>query len=301
MTSVYHRGEIEVQKQAGARELATSLERTVLPVISHRYVDFIHSQPLVVLASVSEKGKVWASVLCGEAGFMAVEDEQTLRIGALPESTDPLEANLQDGSEVGLLLIDFVTRRRLRVNGTARMGEGGFAVQTRQVYANCPRYIQARDCELSKDIPGAPAVRRLHALDDDLVHRTGQADTFFIASFHPQGGADVSHRGGFPGFVQTVDEQTLFWPEYNGNGMFNTLGNISENPQAGLLFIDFDQGDILQMSGTATIIWDQERAAAIPGAERLVEFKISTVVDARHGTSLRARFIGYSPENPWFC
>lgn len=301
MTSIYHRGEIEVQKQAGARELATSVERTVLPVVSHRYVDFIHSQPLAVLASVSEKGKVWASLLCGEAGFMAVEDEQTLRIGALPESNDPLEANLQDGSEVGLLLIDFATRRRLRINGTARMGEGGFAVQTRQVYANCPRYIQARDCELSKDVPDAPAVRRLNALDEELVQRMSQTDTFFLASFHPQGGADVSHRGGFPGFVQVADEQTLLWPEYNGNGMFNSLGNIRENPRAGLLFIDFDQGDILQLSGTATIIWDQERAATIPGAERLVEFKISTGIERQHATPLRGQFIGYSPDNPWFC
>ncbi len=301
MTTVYHRGEIEVQKQAGARELATSLERTVLPVISHRYVDFIHSQALVIVASVDEQGEVWASLLCGAAGFMEVADEQTLRVGTLPESTDPLRANLIDGSEVGLLLIDFATRRRLRINGTVRMGEEGFAVQTRQVYANCPRYIQARDCELSKDVPDVPAVRRLNALDDELVRRMNQADTFFLASFHPQGGADVSHRGGFPGFLRVADEQTLLWPEYNGNGMFNSLGNLSENPQAGLMFIDFDQGGILQLSGTATIIWDQERAAAVPGAERLVEFKIRTVVETRHATPLRGRFIGYSPDNPWFC
>ena len=301
MSTVYHCGEIKVQKQAGAREVAASMERTVLPIIAHKFVDFIHNQSLVVLASVDKQGRVWASLLCGEAGFMVVEDEQTLRIDALPESTDPLRENLRDGREVGLLLIDFATRRRLRINGTVRMGEGGFSVQTRQVYANCPRYIQARTCELSKDASAAVTVRQTAALDDDLQQRIGQVDTFFVASFHPLGGADASHRGGFPGFVQVQDGQTLLWPEYNGNGMFNTLGNFSENPQAGLLFIDFDQGDILQMSGTATIIWDQERTAVIPGAERLVEFKISRVFETQHSTPLRGRFMDYSPDNPWFC
>lgn len=301
MNSVYHRGEIEIQKQSGARELAASMERTILPVIAHKFVDFIHNQPLVVLASVAGQGKVWASLLCGAEGFMAVENERTLRLEALPESTDPLCQNLHDGSAVGLLLIDFATRRRLRINGTVSMGEGGFAVQTRQVYANCPRYIQARDCVLKKDASTAATVRQMTSLDGGLIQRMGQVDTFFIASFHPQGGADVSHRGGFPGFVQVKDEQTLLWPEYNGNGMFNTLGNLSENPQAGLLFIDFDQGGILQLSGIATIISDQERTAAIPGAERLVEFKIDTVIETQHATPLRGRFTGYSPDNPWFC
>ncbi|APG27767.1 hypothetical protein A7E78_07915 [Syntrophotalea acetylenivorans] len=301
MTTVYHRGEIDIQKQAGARKLAASMERTVLPVISHRYVDFIHSQSLLVLASVGDQGQVWASLLCGPAGFMAVEDEQTLRVEALPKSSDPLQQNLYDNSEVGLLLIDFVTRRRLRINGTVRMRKGGFAVHTRQVYANCPRYIQARECELRQDAPAAATVRQMTSLNDEIIQQVSQVDTFFIASFHPQSGADVSHRGGFPGFVQATDEQALLWPEYNGNGMFNTLGNLRENPQAGLLFIDFDQGDILQLSGTATIISDPERAAAIPGAERLVEFKIHSVIEARHATPLRGRFTGYSPDNPWFC
>jgi predicted pyridoxine 5'-phosphate oxidase superfamily flavin-nucleotide-binding protein len=69
-----------------------------------------------------------------------------------------------------------------------------------------------------------------------------EADTFFIASSHRDGGADASHRGGNPGFVHVLNETKLIWPDYSGNGMFQTLGNLAIDPRAGLLFMDFESG-----------------------------------------------------------
>lgn len=137
------------------------------------------------------------------------------------------------------------------------------------------------------------------AVSFNEAHRQwiGQADTFFIASYHPDSGADASHRGGFGGFVQVLDAQTLVWPEYNGNGMFNTLGNIVENPRVGLLFIDFDRGGTLQLTGSATIVWEEERVAAFPRAERLVAFKLHQALKSAHAGMLRWRFMNYSPDN----
>jgi hypothetical protein len=301
MNSTYHSGELKVQTRVGAVEAANNIGRMIHPVIAHVFVDFIQSQPMVILGSVDGKGMAWTSVLCGRPGLLAVMDEQTLRINALPADEDPLRESLRDGNELGLLMIDFSTRRRLRLNGSVVLGTDSFSVRARQVYSNCPRYIQARTHEWSNGVaPTSRVAQQAAALSEEFQQWIGKADTFFLASFHPLGGADASHRGGFPGFVQVVDERTIIWPDYNGNGMFNTLGNIIENPNAGLLFLDFEQGETLQLSGTADIIWDEERAALFPGAERIVEFKIRKVIKTENATALRWKFVDYSPDNPWF-
>jgi len=301
MNSTYHSGELKVQTRVGAVEAAHNVGRMIHPVIAHVFVDFIQSQPMVILGSVDSKGMAWTSVLCGRPGLLTVMDEQTLRINALPADEDPLCESLRDDNELGLLIIDFSTRRRLRLNGSVVLGSDSFSVRARQVYSNCPRYIQARTHEWSNGVaPTSRVAPQAAALNEEFQRWIGKADTFFLASFHPLGGADASHRGGFPGFVQVVDERTIIWPDYNGNGMFNTLGNIIENPNAGLLFLDFEQGGTLQLSGTADIIWDEERAALFPGAERIVEFKIRKVIKTENATALRWKFVDYSPDNPWF-
>lgn len=302
MTKIYHPGEIQVQERTGARALATRLEGTVLPTIAHKFVNFIQEQPLLLLSSVDGRGRSWTSVLCGKPGFMTVADEQTLHVDGIPDPGDPLSENLIDDNPVGLLLIDFATRRRLRVNGYLKRKTGGFSVETRQVYANCPRYIQARAWRWVNDNEGkAIKAESKAALTADLQQWINQADTFFVASYHAGSGADVSHRGGFGGFVQVLDEKTLVWPEYNGNGMFNTLGNIVQNPRIGLLFIDFDSGNTLQLTGAARIEWEKEKVTAFPGAERLVEFELDQALVSAHAAMLRWRFINYSPDNPWYC
>jgi len=302
MDSIYHSGELYMQKAAGAEEAAANTGRMVLPIIAHQYIGFIHSQPFVIVGGADKQGRIWGSLLSGNPGFLKVIDEQTLRVEALPDHQNPLRGVVRDGSDVGLLLMDFSTRRRLRVNGSTVMGQGGFSVRTSQVYSNCPRYIQSRTCEASGNASGSPrSACPATSLSTEQQEWIGRADTFFVASSHPRGGADVSHRGGFPGFVQALDERTIAWPDYNGNGMFNTLGNIIENPGCGLLFLDFETGRTLQLSGTAEIIPDEERAALYPGAERIIEFRVERIVDTEHATHLRWRFNEYSPDNPWFC
>jgi uncharacterized protein len=300
MNSIYHSGELKVQTLAGAGEAANSISRMVLPVIAHVFVDFIQSQPMVILGSVDVHGMAWASILCGKPGFMRVVDEQTLEINARPNEQDPINRNFMEGAEIGLLILDFSTRRRLRVNGKVVMGEGGFSVRTRQVYSNCPRYIQSRKCDSHGNVPPR-LVREVASLDTEYRERIGRADTFFIASYHPEGGADVSHRGGYPGFAQVVNGETIIWPDYNGNGMFNTLGNIVENPACGLLFLDFEKGGTLQLSGSADIISDRAHTDPFPGAERIIEFRIKRIIEIENATNLRWSFIEYSPDNPWFC
>ena len=146
---IYHAGELAVQARTGVQVMAQRVKRAINTMISPMAQDFLHQQPVVVVASVDAKGWAWGSVLTGPPGFMVANDERTLHIGAAPIESDPLHDNLRANIDVGLLIIDFATRRRLRVNGRAeRQQDGSFYVHAQQVYTNCPKYIQARRVEL---------------------------------------------------------------------------------------------------------------------------------------------------------
>ncbi len=301
MNTPYHPGEIRMQERAGLRETANAMARTIYPVIAHQFIAFIESQPMVIYGSEDSNGLVWASSIRGTPGFMSVVDEQAMRIKALPNEEDPLMADAGGSRELGLIIIDFATRRRLRINGRADIDEEGITMRPRQVYSNCPRYIQSREYAMAGDDGNAARTIRhgtaLNAANQQLI---GQADTFFLATFHPQEGADCSHRGGFPGFVQILDEKTIVWPDYNGNSMFNSLGNITEYPKAGLLFMDFENGSTLQLSGSATVLWEDERLTRFPGAERILEFTIQKIIETENATRLHWKFVEYSADNPWW-
>jgi predicted pyridoxine 5'-phosphate oxidase superfamily flavin-nucleotide-binding protein len=243
---------------------------------------------------------VWASLLTGIPGLAQAVNERTVRIDARPAAGDPLGDNLTANSQVGLIAIDFATRRRMRLNGRAEVGsDGAITIHTQQVYANCPKYIQARRWRgQALETSSTPVVQRQSTLAQNHQQWIREADTFFIASHHPEGGADASHRGGRPGFVRVLNDHRLVWPDYPGNTMFQSLGNIAVNPQAGLLFIDFKRGSTLQLTGRARFLWDPERIAELAGAERLVEFDVDEVLEIDGAHSLEWRFLDYSPENP---
>jgi predicted pyridoxine 5'-phosphate oxidase superfamily flavin-nucleotide-binding protein len=279
-----------------ASRVGKSMHSTI-PLVAQ---DFLRQQPLAVFSTVDTRGGVWASLLTGPPGFMQAVDDRTVRITATPVPGDPLRHNLQDNAPVGMVVIEFPTRQRLRLNGTAAVRpDGSFDVQVRQVYANCPKYIQTRQWTTDSHAPDTtPRLQRTGTLT--AVHQAwiAQADTFFVASFHPEGGADVSHRGGAPGFIRVVQPSVVVWPDYAGNTMFQTLGNIVAYPQAGVLFIDFTRSSTLQLTGRAEVIWDADRVRAFAGAERLVKLHVEQVLEMAGASPLRWQFGAYSPFHP---
>lgn len=300
MTAAFHSGGLNAQASAGVRAAARRIGAMIHPTIPPAAQHFLRQQRMVVAGTLDERGRVWASLLTGQPGFIQALDERTLRIAAHPLAGDPLRDNLRTSDEIGLLAIEFATRRRMRLNGKAEVRpDGNLYVEARQVYGNCSKYIQAREEQV--DIAALPlpqAVRRAATLTKEQERWIAQADTFFIASFHPEGGADVSHRGGHPGFARIVNGTQLLWPDYAGNNLFQTLGNIAEHPQAGLLFLDFERGSTLQLTGTARVTWDAARAAEFAGAERVVEFRIEQTLAIAGASPLRWRLVEYSPFNP---
>ncbi len=308
MSGVFHEGERAMQQKAGVADMARRVGNGIHAEMPPVAEAFLAGRDFIVLGSADDKGKgdaVWATLLTGPPGFVMAPDEHTVVIAALPAASDPLFARLTQTAEpapVGLLAIDLTTRRRMRVNGDSARAGDGLALQVRQAYANCPKYIQRRD-EMSKAgeneaTRGTGRTLRTDALSDWQQAWIGDADTFFIATQHPTGGADVSHRGGEPGFARVLDSRTLLFPDYSGNAMFNTLGNLAVNPNAGLLWADWETGDTLQLTGRAEILWDAEAASQFAGAERVVRFQATEVVETKRAFALRFVLRERSPFNP---
>ncbi|HSB60729.1 MAG TPA: pyridoxamine 5'-phosphate oxidase family protein [Vicinamibacteria bacterium] len=299
-TGPYHPGEVEVQRRAGVREDADRVGRIVGAVLSATAGRALADLPLAVAASLDEGGRVWASLLAGPSGFLRRVDDKLLLVECLPSPADPLARNLGARAELGLLAIDLATRRRLRLNGRALLDpERGIFLAVEQAYGNCPKYIQARRLDPPEASLAAPVPpERSPVLTRRQQALVAGADTFFIASFHPEGGADASHRGGAPGFVRILDDRTLAFPDYPGNNMFNTLGNLAVQPRAGLLFLDFASGDTLQLTGRARLDRDPAAVAAFRGARHLVvNFAVDEALETR-GAGVRGRLLEYSPANP---
>ena len=275
-----------MQRRADVEEEAGAVGRIIGRTLTPPAVRFLSRQRLAVAASLDPGGRVWASLLTGPAGFLAPADAAHVLIAAEPIPGDPLSANLGARPELGLLVLDPRTRQRVRVNGRGALWPEGILLDLDQVYGNCPKYIQRRETE--PDVPAAPSAPRVAAhLDARQRAWIGNADTLFIASFHPEGGADASHRGGLPGFIRVIDEGALVFPDYPGNAMFNTLGNLVEYPQAGLLFVDFETGDVLQLTGTARLEPDFS-----------VRVHLDEVRETRAASPLRFRLVEFSPANP---
>jgi hypothetical protein len=285
---VFHSGEKAVQERAGVRAVAAKLgPRMVLSEIPADFAEFLALMSFVYLAVASADERVWVSVLAGPPGFARAASPTRIEIEASLAPEDPLGAGLADGPRpVGMLVIEPMTRSRIRLNGTARATPDELILELRECFGNCPKYIQRRHPGAVAP-PLAPTVPLVHVtdeLDQSQTALIAVADTLVIGSRHPERGADASHRGGRPGFVSvSADGRLLTFPDYQGNMMFQTLGNLAVDPAAGLLFVDWATGRTVQISGNATIDWDPDRIARWPKAERLVDVRVEKVVDRPAG------------------
>ena len=305
ISNLYHEGELAVQQRANETAMARMNGGAVGKTIPAGALRFIEQQPMAVIGSIDPDGRVWASVLFGQPGFVRALDDHSVEIDlSQPRSAkdDPLWSNLGGNSNVGLLVIELGSRRRLRVNGRARkVSAERTVIDVDRAYPNCPKYIQRRDWKMPaaeaqlNAIPGTQG-KELNEAQKALI---AGADTFFVASAHPDHGVDTSHRGGHPGFVQILNDRQLRIPDFAGNSMFNTLGNFVSYPYAGLVFIDFECGRLLQLTGQPEILWDlDDPKEEAGGTRRYWQFEMSGWQECTLPFRLDWELLGYSPFIP---
>ncbi|KAK9825888.1 hypothetical protein WJX81_001613 [Elliptochloris bilobata] len=306
--SQFHPYEKRMQLAAGLDPLEIEKlgERVIRSFMPEQHRRFFESLPWLLVGVQDSSGRSVAMALTGKPGFIQTPTATTMTI--VPDQ--PLDPALfMAGRRLGFLGIEFASRRRNRlstiVDSVAPAGK--LQLRVLQSYGNCPKYIQIR--HLRFHALGAasglhsPAPVQTGPLGPEQVALVAAADTFFIATHFcsteagAASGSDVSHRGGPPGFVHVaLDGATLRWADYIGNDMFNTLGNILSNGEAGLLFIDFTTGDTLRLIGRASIDLEDR---SLPGAERVLAFRTADWAHERGALPLAATGPPeYSPYNP---
>lgn len=261
----FHDGERAVQQRAGVGAAAARLEGMLGPAALGPGVARFFGEPTFAAICASDRGGLlWVSPLVGPPGFLQVTSPTSLEIARAPGDRDPL-FDPPVPQHVGLIAIDYGRRRRFRLNGTlCATSPRSMTISVDEAFGNCPQFIPQRTIEA---VPAeqAPATMRAEGSKgpDRLLTRAdheiiGRADTFIFGTSHPQRGNDASHRGGPPGFVRIDRDDTdrgtrLWWPDYAGNNLFNSLGNLAVDPHAALLFLDFPTHTSLHITGKARL------------------------------------------------
>ena len=294
----FHPGELALQTATDVSREAARNGRVIANRLVPNASQFIARQQLAIVATVDLAGQPRCSAVVGEPGAFQVIDPVTisLDIGAGVVG-DALADRTAERASVGLLFLEVASRRRYRVNGTVVSTiHDRVVVRVAEAYPNCPKYIQRRHLRIARDPVPLHSLREGNNLGQGERDLIAAADTFFVASAGPDHKLDASHRGGRPGFVR-IDGDRLWIPDYAGNNMFNTLGNLALEPAAGLLFIDFATGTTLQLCGTATIDLESNDPAT-GGTNRSWTFHTTAWQRSGLIAHLHSEFLDASPHNP---
>lgn len=306
----FHHGEIALQKKLGIdREIGERTKGFIRNYMPEQHRLFFTSSPFTVLALVNDEGYPVAIPIWGEDDLIESPSPTQLRFH-LPDVVsnmiqNTLNLDVMAGSKIGIVGIEYATRRRNRLNGTiSHAKKGNLTVLVDQSFGNCPRYIHKRNTTKKRRlvIGGQPesnvsynvnmTTTTTNIIDTRARTIIESAETFFIASRHSSlgqeanEGLDVSHRGGKAGFVN-VKGNTITFPDFSGNKFFNTLGNILLDPRVGLCFWDNKTGDLFFVKAKAKVEPIESKASvfketefkgtAFKGAERFVSLSVVSV------------------------
>jgi len=304
MSDPFHSGERQVQERTGERDRAVLNGRLIASTIPQGARTFLTQQNYCVLGWASPNGEIWASLLTAREGFASTDAAgATLALdfslaSGVAHAVPPLSA-LREGDHLGLLFIELATRRRLRVNGrVTELASSGFRLSVSEAYPNCPKYIQRREAVPFVSVQGEIEPVHGERLSDELTAWIAEADTVLVASAHPDGPVDCSHRGGNPGFIRIADG-TLRIPDYPGNSMFGTLGNFAVNPRAGLVFVDFQKNRQLQLTGDVRLDLEAgDSAGETGGTGRWWTFSPRQWIVSALSPSFAWELLDSSPFNP---
>jgi hypothetical protein len=238
----YHAGQIAVQEEAKTRHVADKLAHWVGPVD-----EFALGADMLLFATADTDGILSFAVLSGEPPLVDVVGESELRL-RFPPDLPPLSS--RSPPPCGGLAISLGEARRARINGTLIPNDGTSELVAAETFTLCRKYM-APSLALEERPHLGPVACEPLALDDPwLAALLAKAETSFLASVSPGGGPDVAHRGGPPGFLELdAAARRLTWPEYVGDGVFKSAGNVRATGTMTLLVPDHDSGDGVELVG----------------------------------------------------
>lgn len=304
MAESYHRGEIAVQELLGERSQAVLNGRVISSVIPAPARPFVGQQSCVAIGWLDTSGDPWASLVVGEPGFASCDQDGTAltirTTGGIVHPSSFHDDVLAAGA-LGMLFIDLATRRRLRVNGVVdRSTARALRVAVEQAFPNCPKYIQRRERVDAATLVSPATTSRGLGAPAHLESWLSRTDTAFVASVGPEGRIDCSHRGGRRGYMR-LDGDAVVVPDYPGNSMFCSLGNMTVEPRAGLVLVDFDAQQQLHLSGDVSVEMARTDPTEPTGGSgrwwtlRPRKWAVSPLAGATHW-----RLVDESPFNPQF-
>ncbi|BFZ58216.1 hypothetical protein PYCC9005_005278 [Savitreella phatthalungensis] len=316
MSPAWHTGERAVQVKLGVQNDAMVKNVNIMRSMPPQHQHFFSSLPYFACGTIDGQGRPWAGMVCGPRGFHRALSPNHLAFVAKPHAGDPLPANLLAGDgRIAGLGIEFETRRRNKVFGRVPKGmfkhsedngELQVLIETEQSLGNCPKYINVRRLEFKTRSQEDVEVKRGSAsLSDDAINHVAACDTMFMASKHDgQAGElsdmDVNHRGGPIGFVRASEDATkLYVPDFSGNNLYQSLGNIESDRLVGLFFPCFVSGNALYITGSARNVFGEEAGKLMPGTQRLTEVEVDEFIYAAASLQLeQSSAVQPSPYNP---
>lgn len=302
--NLFHDGQLAVQKIAGEEDIAKSRIPMILDSLHPRSIPFIEHQVLSFPGSEDANGNIWLSLLVGERGFIHAPSVQEIifDLSKITSNKDDIFfKNIATKPTVGLLFHEAARRARYRAWGVARKEGNKLSFDIKMGYPSCPKHIQREIIEIPTDSKVSSAkYQNGEVLGELELAWIAKAHTFFIATQTKKGDIESSHRGGDPGFIEILENGILRVPDYLGNSMFSTLGNIYENPKAALLFIDYKKGETLQLSGTAELEFNQnskEDFYKSGETGRFWTFQTKQWIRTINHHKVNTEFIDFSPFN----
>lgn len=258
----YHEGHRAVQEEAKTVEVADQLAGWVGPA-----TQFALEADLFILACGSVGDGLQFLVASGRAPMVEVVSDAPIGLRFIGS----LAPQLPNGP-CGGLVISMATARRARLNGTISNEGEGATLTTTESFTLCRKYVAPSISHADEAILGPSSREEISLGDDRLEALISRSDTAFLASVSPEGNPDVSHRGGPPGFIDLDSEiSAIKWPEFVGDGVFKSAGNLRVTGAFTLLIPDFETGAGFELVGTAD--YTNTRPERRPRSDALVKHR----------------------------
>lgn len=304
-------------------------ENPTFPGLSSYGSHLVLTSPLVALGTLDKEGRPWTTIIGGEPTCMRLMSRSIIAVNSLVDlKYDPVleiirEVQGQDGENgriIGGLPIDLASRNRVKLSGRLisgglgleinrlkdhdDFGEARLVIKVESSLGNCPKYLNKK--RIIPALPKPVMISDTLTLPDKAVRLLAKADMFFISSStsnDSKGMIGTNHRGGPPGFIRILHNDasngtTLVFPEYSGNRLYQTLGNLHLYPRAGLCFPDFDTQDVLYVTGITEIFAGNEAAALLPRSNLVVKVTVTAARFVQGSLPFRGLQDELSPYNP---